>query len=70
MQEFTTQFKVTEKKEVEDAEGALEFTLTIIPEHLGMSGYLSLTAIDSDVSDFFATGDTFDVVITPHVVPE
>lgn len=66
MQDFRTTVKITDKKEVIDADGALQFTLSIVPDDIGVSGYLSLITISEQESEFLGTGDTFDLVLTPR----
>lgn len=68
MNQFTTQFKVSQKQENIDGNGALQFTLNIIPDQADVSGQLIVTTLSEEADTFFSTGDIYDVVITPHVV--
>lgn len=68
MQEFTTQFKVIDKQENIDGDGALQFTLTMLPDGSEVSGQLIVTTVSTEDNSFFETGELYDVVITPHVV--
>lgn len=70
MQEFTTQFKVTQKQESIGGNNALQFTLTIIPDQNDVMGQLIVTTQSAEANEFFSTGKLFDVVIKPQAVPE
>lgn len=67
MQQFTTQFTVSQKQENIDGNNALQFTLNITPDQQDVSGYLIITTLSQEADTFFKTGDTYDVVITPHI---
>lgn len=67
MQEFTTQFKVTQKQESLDGNNAPQFTLTIIPDQNDVMGQLIVITQSTEANQFFSTGKVFDVVIKPQV---